>query len=657
MIITDVTISGFRCFGPTPAKVALAPEVTALVGLNAAGKTAVLQALSKVFGVTRAERTVAKGDFHLTHGEPSDSTAARSLFIDVVVAFPELVSGKAKPETIAPSFRHMLISETGATPVCRVRLEASWEDDGTVEGAVTQNTYWIDTRDEPGDEDKHPMAGSDRGLIQLYYTPASRDAAAQVRAKTGALAGRLLRAIAWSEGVEEAVEEAGEKLGDAFSGEAAVAAIEAAVNKRWSALNISIVDTNPRLRLVSRRFQEIINKLAVVFESGPAQDERGLEALSEGQQSLFYFALAAAVFDLERDIVVGKAKGFAAEQLRIPALSVFAVEEPENHLSPFYLSRIVGELREMAKTGSAQVVLSSHAPGVLSRVSPDEVRYCRRDPKLRASSVTPISLPKDGTEAAKFVRGAMLAYPELYFARFVLLVEGDSERIVIPRIAAAMGLVLDPAFVAIVPLGGRHVEHFWRLLGALKIPYATLLDLDLGRTGGAYGRVKVALKHLIAAGWDKNELLALEGGGVLSDKSLEQMHSRAPDTHLEGWANSLQDYNVFFSQPLDIDLAMLAAFPAAYAAVVPSGGGPQSDRDSAAAAVLGKDGASTYEGGFQPLLDLLPEYRYHFLTRSKPATHIAALSQLDDAALKKNAPDVLKRVIQHIKDKLEGEEL
>ena len=89
-------------------------------------------------------------------------------------------------------------------------------------------------------------------------------------------------------------------------------------------------------------------------------------------------------------------------------------------------------------------------------------------------------MPSDDEEAAKFVRGAMLAFPELYFARFVLLVEGDSERIVLPKLAKVLDLLIDPAFVAIVPLGGRHVQHFWRLLSHLGIPYATLLDLELG---------------------------------------------------------------------------------------------------------------------------------------------------------------------------------
>jgi putative ATP-dependent endonuclease of OLD family len=35
-----------------------------------------------------------------------------------------------------------LESDEGA-PVCRLRLEARWEDDGTVEGEVSQDLFWI----------------------------------------------------------------------------------------------------------------------------------------------------------------------------------------------------------------------------------------------------------------------------------------------------------------------------------------------------------------------------------------------------------------------------------------------------------------------------------------------------------------------------------
>ena len=196
MRIESITLSGFRCFGTDPISVPISTEITAVVGPNAAGKTALLQAFSKMFGVSRAQRTVLRSDFHLgAEGDPDDREA-KDLFIDVLIGLPELADGTATPETIAPSFRHMQIERPDESPVCRLRLEARWEDDGTVEGEVSQELFWVDTLDDDPAEDKcHPVSAADRGLIQLYYTPASRDAVAQIKATTGALAARLLRAI------------------------------------------------------------------------------------------------------------------------------------------------------------------------------------------------------------------------------------------------------------------------------------------------------------------------------------------------------------------------------------------------------------------------------------------------------------------------------
>lgn len=178
MLIETVTLAGFRCFGPTPITVDVAPEITAVVGPNAAGKTALLHALAKLFGVSRIQRTIVKSDFHLGPEDDPDDREPQELFIDVLIALPELTDGTATPETIAPSFRHMQIGRPDDDPVCRMRLEARWEDDGTVEGEVSQELFWVDTLDsDPPDDKKHPVSGADRGLIQLFYTPASRDAA------------------------------------------------------------------------------------------------------------------------------------------------------------------------------------------------------------------------------------------------------------------------------------------------------------------------------------------------------------------------------------------------------------------------------------------------------------------------------------------------
>ena len=653
MRLENVTVSGFRCFGSDPITVPLSAEITAMVGPNAAGKTALLQALVKLFGISRAQRTIDRSDFHLTADADPDDRDPKELVIDVLVALPELADGTATPETVAPSFRHMLIARKDKPPVCRVRLEARWEDDGTVDGEVSQELYWVDTLDEPPKDDKKcAVAAADRGLVQLYYTPANRDAGVQVRATAGALAARLLRAIEWSDEARASVDEATKDLVDAFEGEPGIMVIGKALQKCWSSLHDEKVDTKPRLSLVSRQFEEVVSKTAVVFEEGPDGHERGLDALSDGQQSLFYFALVAAVFDMERQVAKGNVDGFHTDQLRIPALSIFALEEPENHLSPFFLARIVRQVRSLTEEGSAQVLVTSHSPAVLSRVRPSEVRYCRCDRKTRVSSVKKIKLPSGVREEGKFVRGAMLAFPELYFARFVLLVEGDSERVVLPRLAEALDLLVDPAFVAIVPLGGRHVQHFWRLLSHLDIPYATLLDLDLGRAGAGFGRIKTAIENLIGAGGSRAELLKTDKGMMTNDE-FAAMHTwiDAEDRKvLRGWIDRLKEYGVFFSEPLDLDLAMLAAFPAGYAETIPERGGPKMTPDKAAEAVLGTSGPglTLYTGLYKDYLPLFPAYRYHFLTQSKPATHLAALTHIGSSDLKTGMPPVLAEVLAHI---------
>lgn len=652
MHIQSVTISGFRSFGPVPHKIDFADGLTAVVGPNASGKTALLQALCKMFGVSRAQRTVQHSDFHLPVDVAPDDRTTRNLVIEIIIALPELAKGAATPKTIAPVFKHMQITAPKATPVCRLRLEAEWVDDGTAEGEVTQDLFWITTLDDDvTDEQKSKVSAVDRGLVHVYYTPATRDPEAQIKATTGALAARLLRAIEWSKDARKAIGDATTALSDAFTEEAAIEAISEALSKRWRELHDDVTDKDPSIALISQRFEDVVAKVQVLFTQSTGPVERGLDVLSDGQQSLFYFALAAAVFDLERAAVTGNIEGFRTDDLRIPPLTVFAIEEPENHLSPYYLSRIVRQVRSIISDDAAQAVVTSHAPAVLSRVDPSEVRYCRRDTASRETSVKAIELPADDEEAGKFVRGAMLAFPELYFARFVILVEGDSERVVLPQLAQAEGLLIDPSFVAIVPLGGRHVHHFWNLLEGLGIPYATLLDLDLGRKGGGWGRVKTAIVELIENGYQREELLKTQGGG---QANLEKMHTMKTSKNLSSWVSFLRGYNVFFSDPLDLDMAMLKAFPKAYEAVIPEGGGPSGKKETAANTVLGEggEGIAPYNELHPGYEDLMPAYRYHFCTHSKPATHLRAFTHLDDAALKKDMPEPYRALLKNVTDNL-----
>ncbi|MCR3875404.1 AAA family ATPase, partial [Pseudomonas aeruginosa] len=327
---------------------------------------------------------------------------------------------------------------------------------------------------------------------------------------------------------------------------------------------------------------------------------------------------------------------FDADKLRPPVFTLVAVEEPENSLSPHYLGRIVNALNLMTGNGDAQALIATHAPSMLRRVAPERIRYLRLT-EGRTSRVAHIQLPDTTDEAHKFVREAVQAFPEVYFSRLVVLGEGDSEEIVLPRLLQAKGAPVDESAVSIAPLGGRHVNHFWRLLSALQIPYLTLLDLDVARYQAGWGRIKYV----------NDQLAAHEPGKTLpADHGIPKWNDAADKVRTyANYRSLLEARDVYFSFPMDLDFAMLLAYPDAYGVV------REKPDESTIKAVLGKShhDASQYSEDEQKLFGT---YHHSFKLGSKPAAHIDALAKLSDVDLLANMPESLGRLADAVIAKL-----
>jgi putative ATP-dependent endonuclease of the OLD family len=235
--------------------------------------------------------------------------------------------------------------------------------------------------------------------------------------------------------------------------------------------------------------------------------------------------------------------------------------------------------------------------------------------------VRKLTLPENDADASQYVRLAVRAYPELYFARFVILAEGDSERIVIPCVAEALGAHLDPSFVPIVPLGGRYVRYSWKLLSDLQIPHATLLDLDLGRSHGGANMIGQSVTNLQEIENDFSDNFSVDIGLI----DLDELETLTDESFINGregnrWLEALQDEGLYFPYPIDLDFSMLRAFPAAYQHPNPGGLGPRGGED----AVREKKLVTLKTGGNPNLFDEAFDeasqwYPYLFLSRSKAA--------------------------------------
>lgn len=637
-------------------------DVTALIGGNGAGKTAALVALSRLFGISRHQRTVLKSDFH-RRVEDTELESGSTLIIEALFAFPELETENEEETEAVPEFwRQMAATEEGEALKVRLQLRATWVDDGTPEGVVDEDIRWVPRMDDTFDWEECPkVAPADRSVVQMIYVPATRNADEQVKAL---LRGRLWRAAVWSGTLDETVTANTEEIQAQFATEKPVRFISKRLQKRWSQVHSADTDAEPVLRLVEGRFEALVRQAEIRFRPDEAGLERELDRLSDGQKSLFQIALTAATLEVERSAAALPAENspFDPAKLRRVPLTLLAIEEPENSLSPFFLSRIMALAGEIGAMPSAQVLLASHSASILSRVAPESIRYFRQDEAARASTVHCLTLPPTNEEAGTYVRLAVRAYPELYFARFVVLAEGDSEQVVLPRIAEAQGIILDRSFVPIVPLGGRHVTHFWRLLTDLDIPFATLLDLDLGRQHGGASRLKTIVENLAEIDEDMENTGACFLGDIdptdlseITDEEFALLEPEEGEESLRGdaWITALREKGVFFSDPLDLDFSLLMHFPEAYRAIPSNRTGPRTTPGALLRnkrATLGKDGnADLYPAAYN---DDFIWYPYLFLRRSKPDTHLAALARLDESSLRDKGPEELDALISHIKSKL-----
>ncbi|MCC9198254.1 AAA family ATPase [Arthrobacter sp. zg-Y820] len=641
MQITTLRLSNFQSFGLEPTEISLA-EVTFVLGPNGAGKTAALTALSRLFSPIPSQRKIQLSDFHV----PKDRNAMDihleepELWIEVDIEIRE-ASEDGQHASVPANFAHMRIDTEDGVPRVRVRLTGILAPDGVIDEKIQ---YVL-----AADKDGKPTSTADlnrfdRGSVEVHYLPARRDPADHISYTAASLIGRLLRAADWTS-EKESLKDLSKQITDALSSNKAVASIGLQLTSEWGGLHTGDFFKDPSIVFGHGDLEGVLRQLTVSFSPSPEGMDLPFDRLSDGQKSLLYISLVLAWQSITRKVLNGEEHSLDAHRLRPPVHTVIALEEPENSLAPQYLGRIMRQLKVASDQGNVQSIVATHSPALLRRVDPEAICFLRLDDERR-SQVRRIEMPADGTEAGKYVREAVLGYPELYFSRLVVLGEGDSELVVLPRVLAARGITEDDASVLVVPLGGRHVNHFWRLLNALDIPHITLLDLDSGRFGGGWGRVSNALMQynkLKPGAFSKEQLTAIpKWNDDVDFPSLVHPKWKPGEGPIPG----LERKDVYFSHPVDLDLMMLEAYPEAYGAET-----DEQPDDATIVAVLGKKHVHEDHLG-DDLLALFGDYHAKFDLTSKPASHLRALSNLTDQELLERLPAVLERLAEKVETRL-----
>ncbi len=499
---------------------------------------------------------------------------------------------------------------------------------------------------------------------------------------------RLVNSINWN---KDDVDNILSKIGDLndllLSDTSALKLIDDAIQDSWNKFYKEDRYSNTALTFNNNDIKDLLKKLELLFSPTVTEDKFKVTDLGDGLNSLFYFSLVDTILDIEAEILSKRGENHEEQKFKLlpPVLTIVAIEEPENHIAPHHIGKLVRRFSAIAENSNSQVIMSSHSPAIVKRINPENLRHLRIN-KYGSSLVKKIILLEDTGEQYKYIKGAIQAYPELYFAKLVVLGEGDSEELLLPKFFELFGNEIDSSQISVVPLGGRHVNYFWKLLSELDIPYITLLDLDNERYGGGWGRIKYVSEEL----HEVNENFCNNYERAMSSIICYQNNPyvEKSDEVLEKDINFLENHNIYFSRPLDIDFLMLKNYKDNYIKTLSVNEGPEisyqnfnnenkkvklleynpsdkfqkdgySNRLKVAIEATLKDKGGPGNFYTDKEKELMIWYQYFFLGRSKPTSHMNFLFTIPDEDLVENAPEVFKKIVERAEDILyrEGKDL
>lgn len=182
----------------------------------------------------------------------------------------------------------------------------------------------------------------------------------------------------------------------------------------------------------------------------------------------------------------------------VPGIHLVFVEEPEAHLHPQMQEVFIEQLAALKslfpkidgiETGwTAQFLVSTHSSHVANRAPFSGIRYFRleapvKEKEGRHAKVLDLSKAKGLNE--KFLHQYLtLTRSDLFFADKAILVEGTSERLIVPRAIekldkADAGAGLSSQYVTLLEVGGAYAHIFFPLLDFLGLPSLIITDIDV----------------------------------------------------------------------------------------------------------------------------------------------------------------------------------
>lgn len=447
MMISELKIYNFRRFksenGAPGLQITFHKGLNALIGENDSGKTAVIDALKLVLLTQSNEYIRPKDeDFY----RPTNGDTCSEFKIDCTIT--EFTQNEAKN-----FIEYLKFKKNGEKVEYTLELHyRAWKEGHKIFQELRVGDV----------DDGISIDGKARDLLKAVYLKPLRDAEREMSSGRGSRISQiLLNHPVFKDKKEQRIvldifHDANTKIENYFTNDATGKRILQAIRKNLESFNDKRQASNAELKTSDIQLKAILESLSL-----------NAPEINPGLGELNLLFIAAELLLLKDDTDGG--------------MKLALIEELEAHLHPQAQLRLISYLQNEYNENDVQIIISTHSPILASKIN-----------------IKNLILMKDGAgyDLAEGMTGLQKGdylflqrfldstKANLFFAKGIIMVEGDAENILIPVIADILGYPLEKYGVSIVNVGSTAFLRYSMIMvrkdgDTIEIPVSVITDCDV----------------------------------------------------------------------------------------------------------------------------------------------------------------------------------
>lgn len=167
------------------------------------------------------------------------------------------------------------------------------------------------------------------------------------------------------------------------------------------------------------------------------------------------------------------------------------IEEPEVYMHPQMQQLFIRHIKEYIAGNNvqAQIIITTHSSHIVAESGIDEKKGFNRiryfdisSGELKVKDFSELKINEDDgdeLQKMKFLQQYLLTQKcDLFFADYVIMVEGVTERILMPYMIKNISPELKNKYISIIEVGGAYAHKFRELLEFINVPTLIITDID-----------------------------------------------------------------------------------------------------------------------------------------------------------------------------------